>query len=100
MIKEIFKKIQNDILRICDKSRVVDKVSIDILHGKCKVLGLEQRMRKQILWLMYLLLKDATLIQTITREIRSTSKITFKVPTRITPKYEKSPFLYRDQAME
>ena len=41
---------------------------------------------------MYLLSKDATLIKTLTREMRSTSRITFKVPTRITPKYEKSPF--------
>ena len=84
-------KIQNDILRICDKSRIVDKVSIDKLHGKCKILSLEQIMQKQLLWLMYLLSKDANLIKTLTRETRSTSKITFKVPTRITPKYEKSP---------
>ena len=84
--------LQNDILRICDKSHIVDKVSIDKLHGKCKILSLEQRMQKQLLWLMYLLSKDANLIKTLTRETRSTSKITFKVPTRITPKYENSPF--------
>ena len=85
-------KMQNDILRICDISRIVDKVSIEKLHGKCKILSLEQRMQKQLLWLMYLLSKDSNLIKTLTRETRSTSKITFKVPTRITPKYEKSPF--------
>ena len=86
------KKIQNDILIICDKSCVLDRVSIDKLHGKCKILSLEQRMRKQILSHIYLLSKEATLIKTLTREMRSTSKITYKVPTRITPKYEKSPF--------
>ena len=45
----------NDILRICDNSRISDRVSIEKLHVKCKLLSLEQRMRKQLLWLMYLL---------------------------------------------
>ena len=85
-------KLQNDILRICDKSRIADKVSIEKLHAKCKILSLEQRMRKQLLWLMYLLSKDASLISVPVRETRNAVKIVFKVPTRINPKYEKSPF--------
>ena len=79
-------------LRICNESRVSDRVSIDSLHGKCKILGLEQRMRKQILWLMYQLSKDVNLIHAPVRETRNAAKIIFKVPTRITPEYEKSPF--------
>ena len=85
-------KLQNDILRICDCSRISDRISIEKLHKKCKSLSLEQRMRKQLLWLMYLLSKDEKLIKVPTRETRNAVKIVFKVPTRITPKYEKSPF--------
>ena len=85
-------KLQNDMLKICDKSKVSDRVSIEILHVKCKMLGLEQRMRKQILWLMYLLSNDLELLHAPVRETRNATKIVFKVPTRISPKYEKSPF--------
>ena len=84
--------MQNDILRICDNSRISDRVSIEKLHVKCKLLSLEQRMRKQLLWLMYLLSKDNNLIKTPARETRNAVKIVFNVPTRITPKYDKSPF--------
>ena len=85
-------KKQNDILRICDNSRISDRVSIEKLHVKCKILSLEQRMRKQLLWLMYLLSKDNKLIKTPVRETRNAVKIVFKVPSRISPKYDKSPF--------
>ena len=49
-------------------------------------------MQKQLLWLMYLLSRDEKLIKVPARETRNAGKIIFKVPTRITPKYEKSPF--------
>ena len=51
-----FQKLQNDIhvLRICTMSRLADRVSISELHAKCKIISLEQRMRKQLLWLMYI----------------------------------------------
>ena len=49
-------------------------------------------MRKQILWLMYLLSKEDNLIRILARKTRNAAKIVFKVPHRITPKYEKSPF--------
>ena len=41
---------------------------------------------------MYLLSKDNNLIKTAVRETRNAVKIVFNVPTRITPKYDKSPF--------
>ena len=84
--------LQNDILRICDKSRVADRVSIEKLHNKYKVLSLEQRMHKQLLWLMYLLSKEGKFVKAPARVTKNADKIVFKVPTRITPKYEKSPF--------
>ena len=85
-------KLQNEILRICDKLKVADMVSIQKLHGKCKILSLEQRMRKQLLWLMFILSKEVDLIKPSARVTRNASKIVFKIPTKITPKYEKSSF--------
>ena len=41
-------KLQNDILRICDCSRISDRISIEKLHKKCKSLSLEQHMWKQL----------------------------------------------------
>ena len=45
-------KVQNDILQICYRSKLVDKVSMLDLHKKAKLLSLEQRMQKQLMWLM------------------------------------------------
>ena len=84
--------LQNDILRICDRSRVSDRISIEKLHNRYKVLSLEQRMRKQLLWLMYLVSKEDNVLNVPVRLTRNAEKVVFKVPTRITPKYEKSPF--------
>ena len=39
-----------------------------------------------------LLSKEVNLIRVPARETRNASKIVFKVPTRVSPKYEKSPF--------
>ena len=47
---------QNSLLRICNKTRVSDRVSISELHKKCKIISLKQQMQKQLLWLMYILL--------------------------------------------
>ena len=47
-------KIQNDMLRICFKSKLAEKVKISELHRKAHMLSLKQRMRKQPLWLMYI----------------------------------------------
>ena len=60
--------------------------------NKCKILSLEQRMRKQILWIMFLLSKEENLIEVPVRDTRAATKHVSKVPNRITPKYEKSPF--------
>ena len=91
-VKGDLQKLQNDMLRICYKSKIADRVSIELLHEKCKILSLEQRMRKLILWLMYILSKDVNFLRIPPRETRNASKSVFKLPTRITPKYERSPF--------
>ena len=50
--------LQNDILRVCNNTQISDKVSIEELHKKCKMLSLKQRMEKQLLGLMYMLSRD------------------------------------------
>ena len=78
-----FQILQNDILRICNLSRISDRVSIKELHAKCKIISLEQRMRIQLLWLMYLLSRDQTFTRVPNRVTRSADKIVFKVPAKI-----------------
>ena len=85
-------KIQNDVLRICNQSKLADKVSLKELHKKCKIIGLKQRMQKQLLWLMYIMSRDGTFIRTPPRETRAASKLVFKVPVKILPVYEHSPY--------
>ena len=84
--------LQNDILRICTKTKLSDRISIEELHIKCKIISLRQRMEKQLLWLMYVLSKDEKYCRIATRETRSADKIVFKVPTKILPVYDKSPY--------
>ena len=84
--------IQNDVLRICNMSKLSDKVSIVELHKKCKILGLKKRMQKQLLWLMYILSQDDCYIRIPPRETRAALKVVFKVPARKLPIYEHSPY--------
>ena len=84
--------LQNDILRICNKSKISDRVSIPILHEKCKIISLKQRMHKQLLGLMYVLSKQADYVKVAQRNTRSAEKVIFKVPNRILPIYEHSPY--------
>ena len=89
-MKNDFQNLQNDILIICTMTCLADRVKK--LHEKCKIISLEQRMRKQLLWLMYILSRDHVFLQVPNRVTRNALKITFKVPNKITPVYEKSPF--------
>ena len=66
-------------------SKIADKVSILDLHNECKILGLKQRMQKQLLWLMYIMSCDEAYIRVPPRETRAAQKVVFKVPTRISP---------------
>ena len=47
-------KCQNDALRICTGVQLRDRVRIENLHDKCKIVSIEQRRRQQLLMLMYM----------------------------------------------
>ena len=49
-------------------------------------------MRIQLLWLMYLLSRDQAFIRVPNRVTRSADKIVFKLPAKILPIYEHSPY--------
>ena len=84
--------MQNDILRVCNKSKIADRVPITLLHEKCKILSLKQRMQRQLLWLMYVLSRDKDYIKVSQRDTRSAEKVVFKLPARVLPVYEHSPY--------
>ena len=84
--------LQNDILRVCNNTRISDKVSIEELHKKCKLLSLKQRMEKQLLGLMYMLSRDISYHHVPNRNTRRADKTTFKLPSKISPIYERSPY--------
>ena len=85
-------KAQNDILRVCFCSRLVDMVRISDLHKRANLLSLEQRMRKQLLWLMYNMSKDVRNRKIIARDLRSNNKYTFKTDNKVGTKYQRSPY--------
>ena len=89
---EEFQILQNDILCICTRTKLSDRVSISELHTKCNIIGTKQRMQRQLLWLMYLLSKEMSYIHVPARQTRNANKIQFKVPTKILPIYENSPY--------
>ena len=79
--------LQNNALRLCQRYYLVDRVRIDLLHYECRILGLEQRRRKQLLRLMYLHSRNDP-----TRLTRAMAKVVFKTATKCTGKYLNSPF--------
>ena len=85
-------KVQNDVLRICNRTKLSDMVSVKDLHSKCKIISLKQRMQKQLLWIMYIISRDETFIRIPPRETRIAMKKVFKTPAKITPVYEHSPY--------
>ena len=90
--KNELQKLQNDVLRVCNLSKISDRISIPKLHASCKIISLEQRMRKQLLWLMYILSRDEDFLRVANRVTRSVDKIVFKVPAKISLTYERSPY--------
>ena len=48
-----FQVLQNDALRFCNKNRINDRVSLEILHSKANLVSLEQRKCIQLLSLMF-----------------------------------------------
>ena len=87
-----FQKIQNDILRLCCKITLQEHVSIKDIHKRCKIISIEQRMRKQLLWLMYIDSRNPENRKICERNLRSAEKYIFKVDNKIGTKYQHSPF--------
>ena len=83
-------KIQNDVLRICYKSRLTDKVKISELHKKAHILSLEQRMIRQLLWLMYIFSLYNNNRKIVPRNLHSNEKYIFKTDSKIGTKYQNS----------
>ena len=73
-------------------TKLSDKIFFPILHEKCKILSLKQRMQKQLLWLMYVISRERENIQVTHRNTRAADKVVFKVPNRIFPIYLHSPY--------
>ena len=84
--------LQNNALCLSKRYHLLDRIRIDRLHTECKILGLEQRRRKQLLRLMYLHSKVEMNIKTPVRPTRAMIKVVFKVPIRCMGKYFNSPF--------
>ena len=57
-------------------------------------------MRKQLLWLMYILSRDKAFHRILMRVTRSAGKIVFKLPKKITPISEHSPFYVRSKVWD
>ena len=67
-------------------------VSIPLIHKECNIISVEQRMQRQLLWLMYLLSKNEMYLKIQPRNMRGANKLNFKVPTKISRIYERSPY--------
>ena len=72
-----------------NKTRLSDRVLIDLLHKKAKLLSLEQRGQKQLLTLMYIYSKNDNIRYV---PARATAKFIFKIESKIGTKYEHSPY--------
>ena len=49
-------------------------------------------MQRQLLWLMYIFSHDEKYLRAPTRETRSAQKVVFRIPAKILPIYEHSPY--------
>ena len=52
-IKHDLHAMQNDAMRFCKGIKLLEKVSIPVLHNSIELLSLEQRRQKQLLKIMY-----------------------------------------------
>ena len=77
-------------------SKITEKVKISELHQKAHMLSLEQRMRKQLLWLMYIHSLNHINRKICPRLLRSNDKYIFKTDRKIGTKYQNSTLLWND----
>ena len=96
LLKNVKKSITNKIfnLRKIRKYNIMfrDHFSIKDLHKRCRMLSLEQRMKKQLIWLMYIDSLNVDNRKICERDLRSADKYIFKVDRKIGTTYQRSPF--------
>ena len=85
-------KCQNEALRICTRVRLMDRVRIEDLHNRCKIVSLEQRRRVQLLLLMYKKSKNVLLHKIFPRNTRRSNRIVFKTDQYEGTLYKRSPY--------
>ena len=86
------KVLQNNALRLFKRYHLLDRIRVDQLHSECRIIGLEQRRRKQLLRLMYLHSRFEVNMKKPLRITRAVSKLVFKTASKCTTKYLNSPF--------
>ena len=84
--------LQNDVLRFCENKRLTDRMSVEKLHKKAKLVSLEQRRCKQVLIMMYKMSKIPMNIVIPARATRLHDKIVFRVDRKVGTKYSNSPY--------
>ena len=90
MIDVIYKNVKMTLyVSVC--VRLNDRVRIEDLHTRCKIVSLEQRRRNQLLSLMYKKSKDLTLHKVFVRNTRESARIVFKTDTYEGQLYKRSP---------
>ena len=90
--KHDFQVMQNDVLRFCENKKLEDRISIENLHAKARLLSLEQRLAKQVLTIMYKLSQNEENRKVPSRVTRTINKYVFRVDTKIGTKYANSPY--------
>ena len=90
--KQDLQIIQNDVLRFCNNNKREDRVSLDTMHAKAKLISLEQRRCIQLLSLMYKMSKNNENRKAGNRRTRQYDKYVFRTDSKIGTKYAMSPF--------
>ena len=85
-------RYQNDALRMCTLNRLSDRIRIEDLHAKCRIVSLEQWRRIQLLLLMYKKSKDPSLHKVFPRNTRGSARIVFKTDQYEGTVYKRSPY--------
>ena len=85
-------KCQNDALRICLRIELCDRVRIEDIHDRCKIVSLEQCQSVQLLSLMYKIRTDVTMHKVFPRNTRRSTRLVFKTDSKEGTLYKRSPF--------
>ena len=84
---------QNDALRICLQIKLNDRVRIEDIHARCKLVSLEQCRRIQLLLLLYKKKGDVSMHKVFPRNTRFSRRIVFKTDSKEVAHYKRSPYI-------